>query len=196
MRKETCEPIQPAGAKMAQNAATQIIAEMKEFAAFSAAEQRYIRRSLDVAARGAEATKPWARNLAETASIQAQDRLYRTLLEVIRKSVPDDIGIDATAEIIGSLITMSAFDLGEGKIERFAAYRFLYERLVGPAVRPWLPSGFVAAAALPYVHPELRKTLLGSITAGDAAAVGWSNRDPKFIPEWVDEVEIAVSSQP
>ena len=138
---------------MARNQASQMIAEMKEFAAFSAAEQRYIGRSLDVATRGADATNPWSRNLAETASIKAQDRLYRTLLEVIRNSVPDDIGIDATAEIVGPLITISAFDLGESKIERFAAYRFLYERLVGPTVRPWLPSAFVAAAALPYVHP-------------------------------------------
>src|SRR5689334_5692168 len=131
---------------MAQNEATQMIVEMKEFATFSAAEQRYIRRSLDVAARGIDATNPWARNPSETASIKGQDRLYRTLLAIIRNSIPDDLDIDATAEVIGPLITISAYDLGEGKIERFAAYRFLYERLVGPSVRPWLPSAFVAAA--------------------------------------------------
>lgn len=178
---------------MLRNQANDMIAEMKEFAAFSAGEQRYIRRSLDVAARGAEATTPWSRSISETASIKAQDRLYRTLLEVVRKSVPDDIGIDATAEIIGPLITISAFDLGERKIRRFAAYRFLYERLVGPSVRPWLPSAFVGAAALPYLHPELRKALLGSIAAGEAGAAGWSNSDPVFVPEWVDEVEISLS---
>jgi len=178
---------------MLRNHANQIISEMKEFAAFSSAEQRFIRRSLDVAQRGTGALSPWSRGPAEAESIRAQDRLYRTLLEVIRTSVPDDIGIDATAEIIGPLITISAFDLGEGKIERFAAYRFLYERLVGPSVRPWLPSAFVAAAALPYLHPELRKALLRSITGGEAAAVGWSNRDPAFIPEWVDEVELSES---
>jgi hypothetical protein len=170
-----------------------MIEEMKEFAAFSAAEQRYIRRSLDVAGRGADAVERWARGPAETASINAQDRLYRTLLAVIRNSVPDDIGIDATAEIIGPLITISAFDLGEARLERFTAYRFLYERLVGPSVRPWLPSAFVAASALPYLHPEMRKTLLGSISAGEAAAPGWSNNNPVFTPEWVDEVELADS---
>jgi hypothetical protein len=90
-------------------------------------------------------------------------------------------------------MTISAFDLGEGKIEGFSAYRFLYERLVGPSVRPWLPSAFVGAAALPYLHPDLRKVLLASITAGEAAAVGWSNSEPAFIPAWVDEVEITVS---
>jgi len=191
--KKQLQTTKHTGAEMLRSQANDMIAEMKEFASFSAAEQRYIRRSLDVAARGADATTPWARNSSETGSIKAQDRLYRTLLEVVRSSVPDDIGIDATAEIIGPLITISAFDLGEGKIERFAAYRFLYERLVGPSARPWLPSAFVAAAALPYLHPERRKTLLGSINAGEAAPAGWSSSDPAFIPEWVEDVEITVS---
>jgi len=195
VRKRTCKKLNLQVLKMARNQANQMIAEMKEFACLSPAEQRYIRRSLDVAARGADATRPWSRSLAETASIKTQGRLYCTLLEVIRNSVPDDIGIDETAEIIGPLITISAFDLGEGKIEGFAAYRFLYERLVGPAVRPWLPSAFVAAAALPYIHPELRKSLLGSISAEEAVAIGWSNSAPAFIPEWVDKVEINVSSE-
>jgi len=178
---------------MARNQATQMITEMAEFATFSSAEQRFIGRSLDVASRGAEAVTLWSRGPTETASVEAQDRLYRTLLELIRNSIPDDIGVDATSEIVGPLMTISAFDLGEGKIGRFAAYRFLYERLLGPMVRPWLPSAFVGAAALPYLHPDLRKALLGSISAGDVAAAGWSNADPAFIPEWVDEVEITVS---
>ena len=178
---------------MARNQAIQMISEMKEFATFSSAEQRYVCRSLDVATRGAGAATLWSRGPAEATSIKEQDRLYRTLLEVIRNSVPDDIGIDSTAEIIGPLITISAFDLGQGRIGGFAAYRFLYERLIAPSVRPWLPSAFVAAAALPCLHPDVRKALLSSITAAEAAAVGWSNFDPAFIPEWVDEVEIAVS---
>jgi hypothetical protein len=178
---------------MARKQASQMISEMMEFATFSPAEQRYICRSLDVGSRGAEALRVWSRSPHEAASIKAQDRLYRTLLELIRNSVPDDIGIDATAEIIGPLITLSGFDLGEGRIERFSTYRFLYERLLGPSVRPWLPSAFVGAAALPYLHPVLRKALLASITPGEAGAFGWSNSDPAFTPEWVDEVELTVS---
>jgi hypothetical protein len=180
---------------MAKNQAIQMISEMKEFATFTAAEQRYICRSLDVAAPGVDALTVWSRSPAEATSIKTQSRLYRTLLEVVRNSVPDDIDIDATAEIIGPLITISAFDLGEGKIERFSAYRFLYERLLGPSVRPWLASAFVGAAALPYLHPDLRRILLASITAEEGAAFGWSNSAPAFIPEWVDDVEITVLSQ-
>jgi len=172
-----------------------MISEMKEFAAFSAAEQRYICRSLDVAARGAKAIQLWSRRPAEAASMQTQAKLYRTMLALIRDSVPDDIDIDATAEIIGPLIAISAFDLGEGKIERFSSYRFLYERLLGSSVRPWLPSAFLGAAALPYLHPDHRKALLGSITASDAGTAGSSNSEPAFVPEWVDEVEIPVSQR-
>ena len=178
---------------MAQQHAFQMILEMKEFASFTAAEQRYIRRSLDAAAKGIDAAERWSRDPAEASSIRAQARLYRTLLPVIRAGVPDDIAVDAIADSIGPLITLSAFDLGEMKLASFKAYRFLYERLLGGAVRPWLASAFLAAAALPSLHPSLRKVLLASITAGDAAAPGWSSRNATFHPEWVEKVPVTVS---
>lgn len=180
---------------MAGSRATQMILEMKEFAAFSAVEQRYICRSLDVAAQGLAASRRWSRDPVETENIKAQDKLYRTLLQAIRNSAPDEIDVASMAGIVGQLITLSAFDLSGGKISGFCAYRFLYERLLGASVRPWLPSAFVGAAALPYIHPELRKALLGSICARDAAAAGWPNSHPAFIPEWIDEVE-TIPSRP
>jgi len=178
---------------MTQSQPFQMIAEIKEFASFSAAEQRYIRRSLEVARIGTDAEERWSRNGAETTSIRAQARLYRTLIEPVRASIPDDLAIDAAAELFAPLLTLTAFDLGEGKLETFIAYRFLYERLLGGAVRPWLPSAFVGAAALPSLHPALRKDLLGSITAGEAGAHGWSNRETVFSPEWVEKVPMAVA---
>jgi hypothetical protein len=178
---------------MTQMQSFQIVAEMKEFATFDAAEQRYIRRSLEVARKGADADKRWSRNGPETASIRLQARLYRTLLKAVGAAVPDDIAVEDTPDVIGALITVSAFDLGEGKLASFAAYRFLYERLLGPTIRPWLPSAFLGAAALPYLHPALRKRLLGSITAGEAAANGWSSREAVFNPEWVEKVPVTVS---
>ena len=182
-----------AGVEMAQKHAFQMIAEMKEFACLGAAEQRYIRRSLDVAQLGIGASRRWARNDSEETSINTQARLYRRLLPAIRDSIPDDIAPDASAELIGPLIGVSAFDLGEGKLTSFAAYRFLYERLLGGAVRPWLMSAFLGAAALPSHHPTVRKSLLGSITAEQVAPGGWSIRDCLFIPEWVEKVPVMVS---
>jgi hypothetical protein len=177
---------------MTQMQSFQMIAEMNEFGSFSAAEQRYIRRSLDVVRKGVDAEERWSRDGAETASIRLQARLYRTLIEVIRGTIPDDLAVDAATELMGPLMTLTAFDLSQGKIESFAAYRFLYERLLGPMVRPWLPSAYVAAAALPCLHPELRKNLLSAITAGEVAPNGWSGRDCVFAPEWVEKVPATV----
>lgn len=178
--------------EMAQKQSFQMIAEMKEFATFTPAEQRYIRRSLEVAATGIAAADRWCRNASEADSITAQARLYRTLLRPIGFSIPDDIDADAATELMQLLMRLAAFDLGQGKLSSFAAFRFLYERMFGPTIRPWLPSAFLAAAALPGLHPAERKALLGSITAGDAGALGWSIRRCSFMPEWVDKVPVTV----
>jgi hypothetical protein len=87
------------------------------------------------------------------------------------------------------LVTMSAFDLGQDRLQSFGAYRFLYERLLGAGARPWLPGAFCAAAALPHLHPERRRVLLQSISEAAATAPGWSTREPAFFPEWVDKIE-------
>jgi hypothetical protein len=178
---------------MARNQALEMIAEMKEFAIFGAASQRYIRRSLEVASIGVEAAERWSRNSLEQASIAAQERLYRAQLPLIRAGIPDDIAVDAAADIIAPLITLAGFDLGQGKLGGFADFRFLYERLLGGAARPWLPSAFVAAATLPSLHPQLRKSLLGTITAGDVSAAGWSHHEAAFVPEWVEKVPVVVA---
>ena len=56
------------------------LAEMREFASFPAATQRYIRRSLDVAFHRADAMDLWCRDVVEAASIRAQSRIYERLL--------------------------------------------------------------------------------------------------------------------
>ena len=55
------------------------IAEMREFAGLTAAEQRYIRRSLDIGLDRDDAMARWSRDVVEAASIRAQARLYRGL---------------------------------------------------------------------------------------------------------------------
>jgi hypothetical protein len=164
------------------------LAEMKEFAGFSAATQRYLRRSLDIGLARQDATRRWSRDVVETASIKAQVRIYGRL-DHIRDHLPDDSGLDQMEPFFSPLVTVTAFDLGQGRIGSFAAYRFLYERLIGGGVRPWLPGAFCAAAALPHLHPERRRTLLQSISEAAATAPGWSGREPCFYPEWVDKIE-------
>jgi len=164
------------------------LAEMKEFASFPAATQRYIRRSLDIGLDREDAMSRWSRDVVEAASIRAQARLYRSL-PAVRELVPEDSGLDSVEPFIAPLITIVAFDLGQGRLPSFSAVRFLYERLIGAKVRPWLPAAFCAAAALPHLHPELRRKLLQSISEAAATASGWSNRQPAFFPYWVEKVD-------
>ncbi|WP_294395040.1 hypothetical protein [uncultured Sphingomonas sp.] len=176
------------GAEMRRAFGATSLAEMKEFAGFPAATQRYVRRALDIGLGRQDATRRWSRDLVEAASIKAQARIYGRL-DHIRHHLPDDSGLDQVEPFFTPLVTMTAFDLGQGRINSFSAYRFLYERLIGGGVRPWLPGAFCAAAAMPILHPEKRRSLLQSISEAAATAPGWSNRQPCFFPEWVDKVE-------
>ena len=164
------------------------LAEMKEFATFPSATQRYVRRSLDIGLDREDAMTRWSRDIVEAASIRAQSKLY-SKLPAIRETIPDDSGLDAVEPFLAPLTTVTAFDLGQGRLTTFSAYRFLYERLVGAEVRPWLPAAFCSAAALPHLHPDLRRKLLQSISEAAATASGWSNRQPAFFPKWVEKVE-------
>jgi len=165
------------------------IAELREFASFPAATQRYIRRSLDVAFHRGDAMETWGRDVVEEASIRAQARIYGRLDE-IKTLVPDDSGLEQVEPFMAPLVTVSAFDLGQNRLNSFSAYRFLYERLIGAGSRPWLPGAFCAAASLPHLHPERRRALLQSISEAAATAPGWSTREPSFYPEWVEKIDI------
>ena len=163
--------------------------ELKEFAGFDKGTQRYIRRSLDIGFQRNDAIGVWGRDPVEAASIKAQTRVYGRL-DRLRAKVPEDSGLDRVESFMAPLVTMTAFDLGQDRLAGFAAYRFLYERLIGALVRPWLPGAFCAAAALPHLHPDRRRKLLQSISEAAATASGWSNREPAFYPEWVDKVDL------
>ena len=162
------------------------IAELREFASFTSCEQRYIKRSLDVGLGRQDAFKLWARDASETASIRSQYVVYQDL-KGLRGQVPAETGFESLEAYMGKLMRVAAFDLAQERIEGFSAFRFLYERLLGAEVRPFLPSAFCAASALPQIRPDRRKHLLQSISEAAATAPGWSAREPSFYPEWVEK---------
>lgn len=162
-----------------------MLAEMREFAAFSPSEQRYIRRSLDVGLGRGDAFRVWARNGEETASIRAQYVVYQDL-KILRRAMVAGEGLDSIETIMGPLLRVTTFDLAQERLGGFCAYRFLYERLLGAEVRGWLPAAFCGASALPQIRPERRKGLLQSISETAATAPGWSRREPLFFPEFVE----------
>jgi len=162
------------------------INELREFAAFRPAEQRYIKRSLDIGLGRQDAFKLWARDACELASIRSQYAAYQNL-KALRSTLPDENGFEGLEVFMGKLLRMTAFDLAQDRLSCFSAYRFLYERLIGARARPWLPSAFCAGAALPQIHPQRRKALLHSISEAAATAPGWSENEPRFFPEWVEK---------
>ena len=170
--------------------ASMTINEMREFANFSAAEQRYIKRSLDIGLGRCDAFKLWARNAGENAAIRSQYVAYQEL-KALRDTIPHDATIAQIEGFIGKLVRVAAFDLSQDRISCFSAFRFLYERLLGAEARPWLPSAFCAAAALPQIRPESRKVLLQSLSEAAATAPGWSDREPSFYPEYIEAAEAA-----
>lgn len=168
------------------NQASIIIGEMREFAGFGAAEQRYIRRSLDIGLGRCDAFRIWGRNAAENAAIRSQYVAYQEL-KALRQSIPDPCRFDRIEGFVGKLARVAAFDLSQERIDGFSAFRFLYERLISAEVRPWLPSAFCAAAALPLIRPDRRRMLLQSLSEAAATATGWSERAPSFYPEFIEE---------
>jgi hypothetical protein len=166
------------------------LAELQEFASFTPAAQRYIRRSLDVAYERTDALTLWSRDRMESASIKTQKRMYRDL-HALRPMVPDNSSVDGVGEFIAGVITLAAFDLSQQKLRSFGAFRFLYERLLGAAARPWLPAVYCGASSLPHLHPVQRRELLQSISEAAATAPGWSNLEPGFFPEFIaDDVAL------
>lgn len=163
-----------------------IISEMKEFASFDAGTQRYVRRSIDVASGQEAAAAKWARDSLEAASINAQETVYARLPNV-RHHIPKSSGILESEPIMSPMVIMAAFDLGQGRLPTFSSFRFLYERLIGARIRPWLPSVFLSAASLPHIEPAKRKDLLQSLTESVATAPGWSDREPRFMPTWIEK---------
>ena len=163
------------------------IGEMREFASFTRAEDRYIKRSLDVARGRLDVEQFWGRTRQERVSIARQRVVYSVvpeLKQLVKKNFDQPL-----KTLMPPLLEMTAFDLFAGALSSFSAFRFLYERLLGPGVRRWLPSAFCGAAAHPDLAPWRRKGLLQSISEMAATAPTWSQRVPFFFPEWIEKGE-------
>lgn len=159
------------------------IAEWREFASFTGAEQAYIERALDI---GLARRDAFRNPMAKDATSTRRHYLAYQQLKKLRGSIPAAYCRDEIDGFLAELIGVAKFDLGCGSIQSFSAFRFLYERLLGAAVRPWLPAAFCAASALPQIDPPRRKDLLQSLSEAAATAPGWSETEPSFFPQQVE----------
>ena len=156
------------------------VAELAEFAEFAPEEQRYIEAALDLALGRAD-LREITRIGGNDAALRERLAAYRQL-RALRFAVPLPGCPSALDGFMGALLRASAQDLVQEGLGSFGAYRFLYERLLGAAARPWLPAAFCAAAVLPRVRPARRKALLQSLTELAATAPAWSRSEPSFFP--------------
>jgi hypothetical protein len=163
-----------------------MFAEMQEFASFGIEAQHYICRSLDIALSPNLSPADWARSEREAHDTSAQKQAYR-LLPGIRAAIPGADGFMDSEAFLLPLIGVSTFDVTCGPIASFAEYRFLYERLFGPKVRPWLASAFLAAAASPHLPAEIRQGLIRSVNSG--LTDRWSSAHPAYQPRWLGDDE-------
>lgn len=160
-----------------------IFGEIQEFAGFSIESKHYIRRSIDVASGDAQAIERWSDGPQDRDAIRAQAHVYRSLVP-LRTRVEEGLSKGRHSEFLPLLIELSAFDLDSGDLDGFPPYRFLYERLLGSRVRPWLPSAFCAVAVMPHMKPMRRIGLLS--TLGEAIVASWSEQEPSFHPEQIE----------
>ena len=178
----TTRTSQPAGGAL-------LISEMKEFASFPKATQRYIRRSLDVAYGRSRPD----RDLGPRRDRGRGDPRPGPLLQAARPSSPADPGRQRPRHdraVPGHAGHAGRVRPGPGPAARIsppsasftsgcsarASGRGCRRRSAPP--RPCRTSTPTAAAIL-----------LQSISESAATAPGWSTREPVFWPEWVEKVD-------
>ena len=163
----------------------QLLRELREFAALPAETRAYILHALEIRSGSRKAPPCAALTEDEAPDDIARIAFYGRLGE-IAEAIPVDDDISSVTELMRWLVPLTAFDIAHTALGSFAAYRFLYERLLGAAVRPWLLGAFCTAAVLPQLHPQHRRQLLGSIDEASSGAHGWSIREPLFVPESIE----------
>jgi hypothetical protein len=166
----------------ASRTASQTINELREFASFTAPEQFFIERALELGRADGRAHPglPCIEGALPSCS-RVEQAGYREL-RALRGEMRADRPLAAIDGFFAALVRVTALDLARGAIGSFAAYRFLYERLLGAHVRGYLPASFCAAAALPQIEPARRTLLLASVEEIVVSTTAWSERQPVFIP--------------
>ncbi len=178
---------------MFQNTTDSVVAEMQEFAGLEPYEQRFIKQSLYMAsvARHPEAASiedvvgVWARGEDEEYLIRRQWDTYCQLPKVDRLT-PSIFGYQYPPEAVAIILTMISVDLKAERISCFAAYHFLYERLLGPHIRPWLLCMFLWQATQPHLTAQHRESLFDSTPLMEVTATQWDNTASRFFPFWVE----------
>lgn len=168
-------------------------AERAEFATFSREEQLHIIRAIKMADSFSNAASTMAAGIAAMqlkdssrlgaalVTIKAGDlaQAYVAALGTIKRGIPRDGEATANATFLRDLIWLTLRELEQGLIERYPPYRFLYERLVGREILPFLPPAFLASVSLPRWDRDWSQGAIASVEPQDPDDFG---PPPQFFP--------------
>lgn len=167
--------------------------ERAEFTTFSREEQLHIIRAIKMADSTTNAASELAAGIA---ALRNQDstrkgallitllagdlaQAYVASLPAIKKAIPCNGEATANATFLKDLIWLTLRELEQGLIERYPPYRFLYLRLFGREILPFLPSAFLAATALPRWDRDWARYAIASVELEDPDNFG---PPPVFFP--------------
>ena len=143
--------------------------EREEFLSFTLPERLHIARALAVAR---DDTCPLSYLATEVAGHSMVSGMlfaevamrYRTgMLDEIRSRIPRDGEASANTRLIELLMPALIWELNLDLAVRFSPLRFLFERLIGPEIRPFMAAGYAAATLLPRFVREFQDEALHSI---------------------------------
>lgn len=158
-----------------------MIDEMALFAAFPLATRRYIVRALDFGLPRGKPLVRWADSFFDIPMNLARLDLYLAFPAVRERFASG--GVERWMSEFTAVQRAADFDLQWPEIASFVPFRFLYERLAGPMLAPWLPSIFGAAATSPKLSEESRAEALATLTMFDTQEIERTTA-PTFYPDW------------
>jgi hypothetical protein len=112
----------------------------------------------------------------------ARADVYQSIPAVRKRIAAVGYRLETWSNDFGLLHRYAMFDVKYDEMSDFKAFVFLYERLLGPAVRPWLLSIYLAAAGSPLITEEGREQRLSRLTAYDVAHDFVSSPEPEYFP--------------
>jgi hypothetical protein len=155
---------------------------MAQFASFPEATRHYISEAL-VMGLTKPGEKPWVANtLWESAAKLARMDVYHSIPVVRERIAAKGYQLETWSDEFGLLHRYAQFDLQHEEMSDFPAFVFLYERLLGPAIRPWLLSIYLAAAGSPLLTEKGRERAISGITMSDVAHDFVHAPTPRYFP--------------
>ena len=140
--------------------------EREDFDRLAEDQKLYIVKALDFGLPRDGAMDRWARRGLESALELARLDIYMPIPEM-RERLLDAKPVTARLKGWDLIRRCVSFDCQWEPMRTVAAFRFLYERLFGPPIRPWITSLYLAEVTSPGALREWREACISSVTAYD-----------------------------